>query len=270
MKKELNQCAILIASCKAYSDSWGPFFTLFFRYWPDCPFPVYLVTEGGESPDPRVNMVTLSKDRGWSDNVREALQIINLPYVMYILDDVPLMKKVDTSRILSLFELMQREKAGYLRLYPSPGPNRSYKNYKEVGEIAGDAPYRTSTMAAFWDVNVLRSLLVVGENAWQFEIIGTERSRALEQPFLSVWPKDGAAIDHFATAIKKGRWQWDAVRFLKKEGIEVDRSRRAVEPFWFYLLRRAERLPILSVFIRRTRRLFRKPKPSLLTSVKKS
>lgn len=268
---EINKlnCAVLIASCKAYSDAWQPFFTQFFKYWSDCPFPVYLVTEGGDSPDPRVNMITLQKDLGWSDNVREALRIINLPYVMYILDDVPLMKKVDTSRVLSLLELMQREKAGYLRLYPSPGPNHTYKNYGEVGEIAKEAPYRTSTMAAFWDVDTLRSLLVKGENAWQFEIIGTERSRSVTVPFLSVWPKDGSAINHFATAIKKGRWQWDAVRFLKKEGVEIDRSRRAVESFGFYLLRHAERIPVLSVVIRNTRRLFSKPKRSLLVSVKK-
>lgn len=242
-KKET--CAILIASCKAYSDSWGPFFTQFFKYWADCPFPVYLVTEGGESPDPRVNMIMLQKDLGWSDNVREALRIINFPYVLYILDDVPLMSKVDTQRILSLLSLMQKEKAGYLRLYPAPGPQYSYKNYSEVGEIAKGALYRTSTMAALWDVNTFRSLLVPGENAWQFEIIGTERSRVLLEPFLSVWPKDGVAINHFATAIKKGKWQWDAVRFLRREGVEIDRARRAVESFPKYIVRTMGGMPVI-------------------------
>lgn len=68
-----SSCAVIIASCKAYSDSWGPFFTQFFKYWPDCPFPIYLITEGGEQPDPRVSMLILQKDNGWSDNVRYAL-----------------------------------------------------------------------------------------------------------------------------------------------------------------------------------------------------
>jgi len=35
-------CSILIPSCDKYSDLWRPFFTLFWRHWPDCPFPVYL------------------------------------------------------------------------------------------------------------------------------------------------------------------------------------------------------------------------------------
>lgn len=34
--------AVVVASCDAYADLWEPFFRLFRRYWPDCPYPVYL------------------------------------------------------------------------------------------------------------------------------------------------------------------------------------------------------------------------------------
>ena len=37
-------CSVLVPSCDAYADLWIPFFALFWRYWSDCPFPVYLGT----------------------------------------------------------------------------------------------------------------------------------------------------------------------------------------------------------------------------------
>lgn len=261
-----SSCAVIIASCKAYSDSWGPFFTQFFKYWPDCPFPIYLITEGGEQPDLRVSMLILQKDNGWSDNVRYALDVLGVSHVLYILDDVPFMSPVDTKRIKALLALMRTERAAYLRLFPAPEPTQPYKQYTEVGLVDSTAPYRTSTMAALWDVKTLKDLLVPKENAWQFEILGTERSRTYPRPFLSVWKKDGPAINHFATAIKKGRWQWDAVRFLKREGVEVDRSRRAVETFWIFLLRQGGRVPGLAFLIRNIRKIVGGNKPSVLVS----
>jgi hypothetical protein len=267
IQPENDECAILIASCGAYTDAWDPFFTLFKRYWPDCPFPVYVVTDKGRAPEPAQTIV-LDKDHGWADNVKIALDRINRPYVIYILDDVPLRRKVDTKRILHVLEIMKKEQAGYVRLYPSPGPDSSFKSYAEVGLIAPSAPYRTSTMAAIWDVRTFKKLLLSGENAWQMEIIGTERSRALPEPFLSVYPHDGPAIDHFATAIKKGMWQWDAIRFFRKEGVIIDTSKRRVESFGHYLVREAEHIPLLCGVIRRVRHALYGKGKSVLTSQK--
>ena len=43
-----SQYAVVVSSCDAYSDAWKPFFKLFFKYWSDCPFPIYLVTNTRE------------------------------------------------------------------------------------------------------------------------------------------------------------------------------------------------------------------------------
>jgi hypothetical protein len=39
-----DNLAVIVVSCDLYSDVWKPFFTLFFKYWNDCPFPVYLTS----------------------------------------------------------------------------------------------------------------------------------------------------------------------------------------------------------------------------------
>jgi len=42
---ELNgKIAVLVVSCDKYADLWPPFFQLFLRFWPECPFSVYLIS----------------------------------------------------------------------------------------------------------------------------------------------------------------------------------------------------------------------------------
>ncbi len=39
-----SELAILVCSCDKYADVWEPFFKLFFKFWPDCPYPIYLLS----------------------------------------------------------------------------------------------------------------------------------------------------------------------------------------------------------------------------------
>ncbi len=251
MEKPFYDCAVVIPSCDSYEDAWGPFFKFFFKYWPDCPFPVYLVTETKKYPDQRVRTLNLGKDFGWANNMSVALDTIPEKYFLYFLEDVFIIKKVDTARVLRLFELLKKDHASCLRLFPAPGPDRAYGDSKELGIIADSAEYRVSTMTAIWDKQAFKRLLKPGENAWQMELDGTKRSSQMKELFLSVWPKD-PVIKLFATAIKKGRWQYDALSLCKREGVAVI-SNRLREGLFGYLTRQAAYLPLLGGFFRRFR-----------------
>lgn len=254
MENNPSNCAIIVPSCDAYEDSWAPFFAFFFKYWPDCPFPVYLVTEKKTYPDRRVTMLHLGQDHGWANNMFIALDTVPEKYFLYFLEDVFIMKKVDTARVLRLLELSKRDDVSCLRLYPAPGPSRAYGDSRELGVIAQDAPYRMSTMTAIWDKAAFRRLLKPGENAWQMEYDGTKRAHGMKELFLSVWPRD-PVIKLFATAIKRGHWQYDALKYCEKEGVPVI-SNRARETRNDYLIRRACYLPVIGRFISRGRGLY--------------
>ena len=257
----MNQydCAVVIPSCDSYEDSWGPFFSFFFKYWPDCPYKIYLITETKKIADPRVNTVNLGKDLGWANNMIAALDLIPENNFIYFLEDVFILKKVDTARIVRLFELLKKDGVSCLRLTPTPGPDKPYKHVGELGVIGETAPYRVSTMTAIWDKAAFKRLLVPGENAWQMELDGTKRSHAMKELFLSVWPTD-PAIDIFITAIKRGRWQYDALALCRREGVTVV-SNRARENYLEYLTRRACGIPLVGGFFRMGRRwYYRKPK----------
>lgn len=231
-----KNCAIIISSCDAYADAWTPFFTLFFRYWPDCPFPIYLISNGQEYPDARIKTIAFPKDLGWSGNLLGALKQIPQDYIIYFQEDYFLQAKVSAEKIISALEFIQKEKAAYLRLYPCPGPDQDYKDEKEIGLISLSAPYRNSTQTAIWDKTVLLSLLKEGETGWDFETAGgLERSRAVAAPFLSYRQP---VINYFCTAILKGKYLYDAVRFCRCEGIILDKTKRRFENFWQYLFRK--------------------------------
>lgn len=250
-----HNCAIVVPSCDAYEDAWLPFFTFFFKYWPDCPFPVYLVTDNKIYPDSRVKTIALKQDFGWANNMKLVLDQIPEQYFLYFLEDVFLTEKVDTARILRLLNLVKEKNVACLRLFPSPGADKPWGDSKELGILDVNAPYRVCTMTAIWNKRDFIRLLKPGENAWQFELDGTERSKTMDNLlFLSTWPKD-YAINYFATAIKKRQWLYDAVEMCKKEGIKIDLTKRGVETHFDSIARRLAYLPVVGGFARVFRRI---------------
>lgn len=219
-------CAVVVSSCDAFSDAWGPFFTLFFRYWPDCPFPIYLISNAETYPDSRVRPLLIGPDQGWANNTETALERLKLPYILWMLEDLLLEQPVDTAYIRRLFEEMKARHVATIRLFPSPPPDDTISEDLALGSIHISSPYRVSLLAGLWDTSVFLGLMQRGENAWQMEIQGTERSRKIARPFLSV---QRPAL-HFLerTAIVRGQWMYQAVQLCRREKVSIDFSRRSI------------------------------------------
>ena len=220
-----NNYGIIISSCDAYSDAWGPFFTLFFRYWPDCPFPVYLISNYKEYRDPRIIPIKVGEDKKWATNMKMALEIAGCSSVIYFQEDYFLQSRVNTEFIEELIYYAESNNISCLRLFPSPPPDIFFKNSLNLGQISKDAAYRVSLQAALWKSEDLKDLVCEGESGWDMEYNGTLRSIG-KGLFVSV---KEPALDYLAqTGIVKGKWTVEAVKLCKKEGIEIDLSKRAV------------------------------------------
>lgn len=235
IQKMENNCSIIISSCDNFSDVWHPFFTLFFKYWPDCQFKIYLISEKKTYPDNKVSAILLGEDKKWASNIKLALQRINTPYIIYFQEDYFLKSPVNTKRIISLLDFAVKNNVGCLRLFPAPKPERKSADNPEFGEITKGKMYSVSLQAAIWKKEVFENLLVDGETGWNMEIDGSKRSTNITEPFLSVWDK---VFDYpSATAIKKGVWLYDAVRLCEREGIKIDTTKRKMEKKSRYFLR---------------------------------
>jgi hypothetical protein len=236
-----DSTALLVVSCDSYRDIWGPFFTLLFRYWDDCPYPVFLGSNFEKYPDKRVVSLAIGEDRDWSSNLRRMLEWIPQDGILLIQEDFLLDRPVHTARIDRYIGYARRRQAACLRLMPIPGPDVPCADQPELGEIGKGAEYRVSLQAAWWKKEQLAAVALPGESPWQFERLGSRRSDALDAPFLSLREGVDFPLDYFTTAVVRGYWEPAALDLCRREKVPVDLRVRSVLPAdmrWERALRR--------------------------------
>lgn len=231
--------AVVITSCDAFEDCWAPFAHGLHKYWPDCPFPVLLITNEKTFCDPVIKSLRIRPDRGWAKNLRRAMDAVDAEILLYSHEDFWLSAPVNTAEILEFVGHVAAGKADYIRLYPAPAPDRSFADDPRLGVLADSARYRTSLQTALWRKTVLQELLRDDESCWEFERDGTRRSRRYGERFLSVQPAKALpgrvtpiGLKYVCTAINKGRWATEAVEYAEREGLTINFGNRPRETWW--------------------------------------
>jgi len=215
------ECAVLVASCDKYRDLWSPFFTLFERFWGDCPFPVYLASNTVTARAGRAHTLLSGPDGSWSGSLAAVLRALPEEHVMLFLDDLFLCRPVNTQELVHRFRWLRQRGGNCLRLNGSPPPDRLLDS--EVGVVSPGTLYRASTVLSLWRREALLDLLVPGETAWEFEIAGSVRSDAHE----GFYATRTARLDVVNTVIQ-GKWEPGALARVRALGVEPDLSRRPV------------------------------------------
>lgn len=232
-----QELAILVLSCDKFSDAWDPFFNMAFKYWPDCPFRIYLCSETKDYRHSRVTVIKPGEKLDWSARLQWALRQISEEHILFLLEDYIFLKPVETARIERLLEVLKATNSNYLRLFPCPGPDERLEGYPGVGVIKPGSPYRNCTQAAIWKKDALLSIIDPAESVWDFELIGIKRAEKLDGMFLCV-EIDGKGdpleegdypITYYCTAINRGRWRREAVRIIRNNGFKVDLKARPQE-----------------------------------------
>lgn len=223
-----DKTVVVVASCSRFQPAWAPFFTLFHKFWPDCPYQVIFVTDsdGGQCVPEFTGVVPLltPTDMGWSSNMIWALRQIKADHILLFQEDFFIKQPVDTAAIKMLVRYVRDEDVGCLRLCACPGPSTPWKE-KFLGVIGRDDSHRLSMQLAIWNRELFLGLLREGENPWELEKYGTERSKTLKQPFLGLWREGedhpGGPINYIITGIVGRTWQKDALALFEKHGIST-------------------------------------------------
>jgi hypothetical protein len=228
--------AILVVSCDAYKDLWTPFFLCFFKYWPDCPYPVYLGSNVSEYPDSKVRPILVGADIDYSSNLITMLGQIRERWVILWIEDRVLSEPVNTTRLVNLIRLAQTQQAGFLKLIGDHPLAFLKDSNKEFGEIPIEARYRVCMTIGLWDKQVLLRLLRPGETAWDLERQGSRRSVALGEKFFTLNAKrrNNPPIS-YKHLIIKGRLFRDARPFLEKENLHhlIQRPLESIRTYWY-------------------------------------
>jgi hypothetical protein len=214
--------AIVILSCDKYSDLWEQITTNVKDNLADLQMPIYLVTNTIQFTDSEINILSTGEDKNWSDSLNAALDKVREDSLLIILDDVYIMEKPDSLRILRCFEILEKFNLATLHTRPSPKKRRYNIHHKDWYEYSNKDEY-TANVHAFWDKSSLVNILESGENAWDFEVYGSAR---LNRHFMS------GALDvplfNIAHLIEKGMWVPDIREIIEELNLSISLKSRAI------------------------------------------
>jgi hypothetical protein len=214
--------SIVVPSFDNYRDLWPLWYESFQLAWPDCPYPVYFITNGAPAPHPSLKTVNVGEDKGWSNNLIKALPEIPGETILMMLEDLFLAKRVNTERVRELINWAEGADARYLKLQPVLHLHR-YLN-ADVYEMLVDEPYWTSTVMSLWQRDTLASILRPDESAWDFEIKGTARAKALgARGFYATTANHLPIINGVIRRV----WNPSSIRALRALGLHPDLNARS-------------------------------------------
>jgi hypothetical protein len=180
LKKEIS---LLVSSCDNYSDLWPLFSFYFEKNWPNCNLDKYILSNHSNFSSETFKSIKVGYDQGWSSNLILALEKIKTDYVFILLDDVFISQKVDNSLFEKICKEFISNEGNYLKFLTLPKSkvksNSQYFNTLPTGSL-----YRSTAVFALWKRKTLLSILINGENAWDFEIQGSIRSDDYDKFFV--------------------------------------------------------------------------------------
>jgi hypothetical protein len=220
-----DRLSIYVSSFDDYADIWPVFFARFFKYWPNCPFPVHLGAVQKEYEDRRVLPLHAADHKNWSSRAVEHLNQLDTPYVLMMLEDYMLDRPVDNTALTKLLDLMDRYDLHAIRLFPDPPPAMAVPGVPVIGFQGPGQLNRTNTHATIWRRTSLLELIRPGESLWEFEINGSIRSNRFAGGICGCWKP----VVHYVMAIGKGRWFRRALRSLAGDGIYPNLAVRPAE-----------------------------------------
>ena len=224
----MKDTSVLIYSCDKYSDIWGVFFKLFFRYW-DCPYQVYLVTETEQCLIPEVKTINISGK--WSDKIRQALEEIPTKYVIGMCEDFFMRRRVRDQVIRNCVSEMDANPDIACFNFEKEYDWTLRSRYAGFGRKPDNGAYRLSCQPTLWRRETLIKLLPENMNAWQWELSSPNAPNEYEY-YIWTGPEDELVFEYGYhnnqwVGLQKGKWVADdVIPLFEKEGIEIDYSIR--------------------------------------------
>jgi hypothetical protein len=179
--------SIIISSCDKYHYLWDIQLQLFNKYWPDCPYDIFMVSESSKIPNFKTNLKLINYNTNkptlgpsdWSSALSSVLELIDSDYIIYMQEDYIFTDYINQNKINSVFDYVNKNKVNYIRFYTGPPGNGEVIEIEQdikIKEILPGTQWRNSLMLAIWKKSCLLSLLDTHKNInpWEFEKISSD------------------------------------------------------------------------------------------------
>lgn len=232
----MDNVAIIVSSCDFFKDCWEPFILSVQKYWADCPYPIYILSNNDEIETPKgISFIKVGEDKMFASNLHAALNQIDEEYVIYLQEDYWLNRKVDNEAIAQHLKYAVENNIDYLRLtFPYLDGDDVGDRYKKHSLLQR---YAICLQAAFWRKVTLIGLLREGDSGWDFEYKIQQHAIDAHLCINAIGLKpefSNTGINYVrGTAVRKGLWTIEGYQFLKDNGFTELLDKRGREG-WFF------------------------------------
>jgi hypothetical protein len=210
MNNIYKQTAFVVISCDKYSDLWEGFEKSIDKFWPNCPFDKYIITNFKRINSKSIKTINIGEDETWSISLKKALDTLKdkYKYSIITLEDLFLIDSVNNESLYEILKYAIINDAKYLRLHRNMHKKNNSKQMYE--HIKNNELYRFNCTYAFWNINFLCSLLNDNENAWEFEYNSPSRAKHEEKIYMVSEP-----IFKYSNTVIKGKWVPSEAELIK-------------------------------------------------------
>ena len=249
----MSKVAVIVNSCDAFNDCWEPFIHSMTKFWGDCTWPVYLISNFKEIECPQgFSFLKVGEDRKFASNLKYAIERVDAEYLIYLQEDYFLNKKVNQEALGKHIEYCIHNDIDYMRLGMPFIKGESVSGIYTKNKLADK--YALCLQAAIWKRKTLHSLLFEGWSGWDFEYKIQQYAirERMKINILGINEENKCLGINYVTgtAVRKGKWTLGGYEFLKNEGFEDIIHKRRKEGFCFFHLQETHgilRLPALAI-----------------------
>ena len=232
-----EKCCVIVNTCDAYVDLWKPFFTLFARNWPDCPYEVILNTE---QQDYEFNGIALSVnkakriDEPWGARLYECVKKVKTPYVLFLLDDFFLEGPVNQKKIEQCLCWMENNpEIASFSLVPTLWEDIADNRFPGFLRRPDKCLYKVNCQAGIWRKEMLVHLIRKHETPWEFENFGSSRARRQKQMVFYAADESSSPVFQYdwvaGGAVHRGKWTERVPSIAKQNGLVIDFTQRGMD-----------------------------------------
>lgn len=212
--------SIVVSSCDRFFDAWRPFAFFFRKFWPDCPFPVYLIVNRLRVRSRTIEAIQTGADQGWASNMQLALKRVRTPYLLYLQEDYFLTGPVHREQLARDFTYaLTNDAASFCFCGLSLLEPEFARTEAEFAAIPETSQGRTRCQVALWRRDAFAATLRAGETAWDMEAKGSERTRGM--PMLTYVRNDRVPIPYLISAIVRGLWTPAAIALCRAHDFRI-------------------------------------------------
>jgi len=188
MKYNKDSVSVVVSSCNKYRYLWDIQLQLFNKYWGECPYDIYFLSESSELPklNTKLKLYDINSNTepnrtsDWSNILLDSLNLIKSDYIIYMQEDYVFIRDVDQNRLDKLLNYMFTNDLDYIRFSTTPPGNGDIIKIDEnifIREIKKNTMWRSSLQLSIWKKDTLTSLLNqnISISPWEFEHIDTSK-----------------------------------------------------------------------------------------------